>query len=169
MRTFNYSQKIQNLLTPEIVQLLTCIHEHKGRQDLFLEANTDELKALVDVAMIQSTGASNRIEGIFTSDKRLEALVSKKAEPHNRSEQEIAGYREVLALIHENHDYISPVPNVIRQLHRDLHSFPTRRSSDLELPDDIRGRGNIVVIFMNQGEYFTISGNFLFKIGRAHV
>lgn len=52
MRTFNYSQEIQNLLTPEIVQLLTCIHEHKGRQDLFLEANTDELKALVDVAMI---------------------------------------------------------------------------------------------------------------------
>ena len=125
MRTFNYSQKIQNLLTPEIVQLLTCLHEHKGRQDLFLEANTDELKALVDVAMIQSTGASNRIEGIFTSDKRLEALVSKKAEPHNRSEQEIAGYREVLALIHENHDYISPVPNVIRQLHRDLYSYST--------------------------------------------
>lgn len=125
MRTFNYSQEIQNLLTPEIVQLLTCIHEHKGRQDLFLEANTDELKALVDVAMIQSTGASNRIEGIFTSDKRLEALVSQKAEPHNRSEQEIAGYREVLALIHENHDYISPVPNVIRQLHRDLYSYST--------------------------------------------
>lgn len=75
--------------------------------------------------MIQSTGASNRIEGILTSDKRLEALVSKKAEPHNRSEQEIAGYREVLALIHENHDYISPAPNVIRQLHRDLYSYST--------------------------------------------
>ena len=102
MRTFNYSQEIQNLLTPEIVQLLTCIHEHKGRQDLFLEANTDELKTLVDVAMIQSTGASNRIEGIRTSDKRLEALVSQKAKPHNRSEQEIAGYREVLATIHES-------------------------------------------------------------------
>lgn len=125
MRTFNYSQEIQNLLTPEIVQLLTCIHEHKGRQDLFLEANTAELKTLVDVAMIQSTGASNRIEGIFTSDKRLEALVSKKAEPHNRSEQEIAGYREVLALIHENHDYIAPAPNVIRQLQRDLYSYST--------------------------------------------
>lgn len=125
MRTFNYSQEIQNLLTPEIVQLLTCIHEHKGRQDLFLEANTDELKTLVDVAMIQSTGASNRIEGILTSDKRLEALVSQKAEPHNRSEQEIAGYREVLALIHENHDYISPAPNVIRQLHRNLYSYST--------------------------------------------
>ena len=57
--------------------------------------------------------------------KRLEALVSQKAEPNNRSEQEIAGYREVLALIHENHDYISPAPNVIRQLHRDLYSYST--------------------------------------------
>lgn len=123
MRIFNYAQEAQNYLTPEIVQLIACIHEHKGRQDLFLEANTDELKTLVDVAMIQSTGASNRIEGIFTSDNRLKELVSQKAEPHNRSEQEIAGYREVLALIHENYDYITPDPNVIRQLHRDLYSY----------------------------------------------
>ena len=55
----------------------------------------------LEVALIQSTGASNRIEGIFTSDQRLKELVSHKAEPHNRSEQEIAGYREVLATIHE--------------------------------------------------------------------
>lgn len=123
MRIFNYAQETRNYLTPEIVQLIACIHEHKGRQDLFLEANIDELKTLVDVAMIQSTGASNRIEGIFTSDNRLKELVSQKAEPHNRSEQEIAGYREVLALIHENYDYISPDPNVVRQLHRDLYSY----------------------------------------------
>ena len=81
MRTFNYSQEIQNLLTPEIVQLLTCIHEHKGRQDLFLEANTDELKALVDVAMIQSTGASNRIEGIFTPMKQSSKPVRATQKP----------------------------------------------------------------------------------------
>ena len=51
----------------------------KGKQELFLEANVDELKTLLEVALIQSTGASNRIEGIFTSDKRLEELVSQKA------------------------------------------------------------------------------------------
>ena len=65
--------------------------------------NVDELKTLLEVALIQSTGASNRIEGIFTSDKRLEELVSQKAEPRNRSEQEIAGYREVLSTIHEGY------------------------------------------------------------------
>ena len=81
------------------------------------------MKTLLEVALIQSTGASNRIEGIFTSDKRLEELVSQKAEPRNRSEQEIAGYREVLATIHESYEYISPRPNIILQLHRDLYSY----------------------------------------------
>lgn len=59
-------------MTPEIVHMIGSIHEHKGKQELFLEANIDELKTLLEVAFIQSTGASNRIEGIFTSDKRLE-------------------------------------------------------------------------------------------------
>ena len=123
MRNFDYTNAPANLLTPEIVQMLASIHEHKGKQELFMEANVDELKTLLEVALIQSTGASNRIEGIFTSDKRLEELVTQKAEPRNRSEQEIAGYREVLATIHESHEYINPRPNIILQLHRDLYSY----------------------------------------------
>ena len=81
------------------------------------------MKTLLEVALIQSTGASNRIEGIFTSDKRLKELVSQKAEPRNRSEQDIAGYREVLSTIHESYEYINPRPNIILQLHRDLYSY----------------------------------------------
>ena len=123
MRKFDYKQVPEQLLTPELVQMIASIHEHKGRQELFLEANIDELKTLLEVALIQSTGASNRIEGIYTSDKRLEELVSQKAEPRNRSEQEIAGYREVLATIHESYEYIVPRPNMILQLHRDLYSY----------------------------------------------
>ncbi len=123
MRTFDYIKIPEKLLRPEIVQMVASIHEHKGKQELFLEANIDELKTLLEVALIQSTGASNRIEGIFTSDKRLEELVTRKAEPRNRSEQEIAGYREVLSTIHESYEYIVPRPNVILQLHRDLYSY----------------------------------------------
>lgn len=123
MRKFDYAKSAANLLTPEIVRMLTAIHEYKGRQDLFIEANSDELNTLLEVAMIQSTGASNRIEGIYTSDRRLEELVHEKAEPHNRSEEEIAGYREVLATIHESYEYMIPRPNLILQLHRDLYSF----------------------------------------------
>ena len=123
MRIFDYRKKPEKLLTPEIVQMIASIHEHKGKQELFLEANQDELKTLLEVAMIQSTGASNRIEGIYTTDKRLKELVSQKAEPRNRSEEEIAGYREVLAMIHESYEYIVPRSNMILQLHRDLYSF----------------------------------------------
>jgi len=123
MRTFDYVKEPEKLLTPEIVQMVGSIHEHKGKQELFLEANMDELKTLLEVALIQSTGASNRIEGIYTTDKRLEELVSGKDEPRNRSEQEIAGYREVLSTIHESYEYINPRPNIILQLHRDLYSY----------------------------------------------
>lgn len=123
MRNYDYVKTPEKLLTPEIVQMISSIHEHKGRQELFIEANVDELKTLLEVALIQSTGASNRIEGIYTTDRCLEELVSQKAEPRNRSEQEIAGYREVLATIHESYEYIVPRPNIILQLHRDLYSY----------------------------------------------
>jgi Fic family protein len=123
MRTFDYDKNPRILLTPEIVAMIASIHEYKGRQDLFVEANADDLNLLLEIAKIQSTGASNRIEGIHTSDKRLEELVKEKAEPRNRSEEEIAGYREVLALIHDNYNQITLSSNIILQLHRDLYSY----------------------------------------------
>lgn len=123
MRAFDYEKTPEKLLTPELVKVLAGLHEHKGKQELFIEANSDELNTLLEIAKIQSTGASNRIEGIYTSDKRLEELVRMKAEPKNRSEEEIAGYREVLSTIHESYDYINPRPGIILQLHRDLYSY----------------------------------------------
>ena len=122
MRLFDYRKEPEKLLTPEIVQMIAGIHEHKGRQELFLEADIDELKTLLEVALIQSTGASNRIEGIYTTDKRLKELVEQKAEPRNRSEQEIAGYRDVLNIIHEGFDAIPITQNYILQLHKILYS-----------------------------------------------
>ena len=123
MHNFEYNENAKNLLSPEIVQLLTTIYEHKGRQQLFVEAKKDELSTLLEIAKIQSTKSSNRIEGIFTTDKRLEELMSQKSEPKNRNEEEISGYRDVLNTIHENYDYISPTANIILQLHRDLYSY----------------------------------------------
>ena len=123
VKEFNYREMNSELMVPEIMNLVSKIYEFKGKQELFMRAKPDILKAMLEVAKIQSTGASNRIEGIFTSDARLEELVSKKAEPMNRDEEEIAGYREVLNTIHENYDYISLRSSVILQLHRDLYSF----------------------------------------------
>ena len=125
MRDVDYQYATTKLLTPDIVRLLASIHEHKGKQELIIEAYTDDLKTLLEIAKIQSTGASNRIEGIYTSDTRLRDLVQNKTEPRNRSEREIAGYRDVLSTIHESYDYIVPRPNTILQLHRDLYHFST--------------------------------------------
>ena len=123
MRTFDYQKIPDELLHYELMNLVSAIHEHKGKQELYIEATPGVLSAMLDVAKIQSTDASNRIEGIYTSDERLQALVREKSEPRNRSEQEIAGYREVLALIHDSYDYIVPRTNIILQLHRDLYQF----------------------------------------------
>ena len=123
MRNYNYRDKWQKLLTPEIVKKLTLISEYKGEQRLFIEAHKDELKELIEIAKIQSTEASNRIEGIFTADDRLKNLVQEKTTPRNRDESEIAGYRDVLNTIHENYDYIPINANYFLQLHRDLYKF----------------------------------------------
>ncbi|MFR1766348.1 MAG: Fic family protein [Lachnospira sp.] len=123
MRQFDYREKWKKLLTPEIVSYLTQIHEFKGEQTLFIEVKADTLIQLVESAKIQSTEASNKIEGIYTSDERLRALVRDTTRPKTRNEQEIAGYRDVLNTIHENHDYIPPKPSIILQLHRDLYKF----------------------------------------------
>ena len=91
MKNFDYINAPKALLTPDIVAMLTSIHEHKGKQGLYIEAHADALTTLMEIAKVQSTGASNRIEGIHTTDKRLEEIVRSKSAPRNRSEQEIAG------------------------------------------------------------------------------
>lgn len=123
MRTYDYNKKWQQLLTPEIVTMLSQIHEFKGEQNLFIEARSDTLTQLVEIAKIQSTEASNKIEGIFTSDERLKKLVTNKTIPRSRNEQEIAGYRDVLSTIHDSYEFIPVRPSSILQLHRDLYKF----------------------------------------------
>lgn len=123
MREFSYKKEYEKLLSSDVVGLLSAIHEYRGKQTLFIEAKPDALTQLLELAKIQSTEASNRIEGIITTDARLKQLVRDKTMPRTRSEKEIAGYRDVLATIHESYDYIPPRPSLILQLHRDLYKF----------------------------------------------
>ncbi|GAB6159989.1 Fic family protein [Howardella ureilytica] len=123
MRDYNYKEKWQKLLTADIVKKLTLINEFKGEQRLFIEVHKDELNELTEVAKIQSTEASNRIDGIFTADDRLKNLVLEKTTPINRYESEIAGYRDVLNTVHESYEYIPINSNYFLQLHRDLYKF----------------------------------------------
>ncbi len=120
MRSFNYLHVPCELEATPVTNLLLAIREYKGKQELWKAANPETLQALLQVARVESVGASNRIEGIGTSQKRLHNLVIHNTAPQNRNEEEIAGYRDVLSLIHEQHDYIPISPGVILQLHRDL-------------------------------------------------
>ena len=122
-RIYDYGDKWQKLLSPDIVARLTAIHEFKGEQSLFIEAKADTLNVLCEIAKVQSTEASNKIEGIRTTDERLKKIVENKTTPKTRNEKEIAGYRDALATIHESHDFIPPKPAYILQLHRDLYKF----------------------------------------------
>lgn len=113
MRSFDCSSKWIKMLTPDIVALLTQIHEYKGGQSFFIEAKADMLTQLAEIARIQGTEASNKIEGIYTSDDRLRALVRDKTTPRTGNERKIAGYRDVLNTIHESYDHIPVRPNMI--------------------------------------------------------
>ena len=139
MRTLDYKKEYQKLLSPEIVSFLAQIHEQKGQQNLLIEAHKDALSELLEIAKIQSTEASNRIEGIITTDDRLKKIVLDKTTPKGRSEREIAGYRDVLNTIHENYDFIPVRPNMILQLHRDLYKF-----SNLAIGGSFKNSDNII-------------------------
>ena len=123
MRQFEYKESWKKLLTPNIVSLLTSIHEYKGEQNLFIESNSDKLTELLEIAKIQSTEASNKIEGRITTDDRLKKHGMYKTMPKCRNEKEIAGYRDVLNTIHENYEYIPVNANYFLQLHGDLYKY----------------------------------------------
>lgn len=129
MHKFDYSKIWQQALTPDVVALLTKIHEYKGQQVLFIDSKAETLTQLLEIAKIQSTEASNKIEGIFTSDDRLKKIVNDKTHPRNRNEQEIAGYRDVLSIIHESYAYVPFKPNMILQLHQNLYKYSGTTSS----------------------------------------
>ena len=122
MRTFNYSAIRNQKWDSEILGLIAAIYKEAGKQELYLKQRPDELEKLVEIAKIQSTEASNAIEGIVTTNTRIRQLVEEKTTPKNRDEQEIAGYRDVLSLIHESYDAIPLSKNYILQLHKIMYS-----------------------------------------------
>ena len=172
MKKFDYTEIPQAFLTPDIVALLTSIHEHKGKQELYIEAHADVLTTLMEVAKVQSVGSSNAIEGIHTTDQRLKELVRDKSAPRNRTEQEIAGYREVLAAIHESYDYINPRPNIILQLHKQMYSFSKsavggnyKNSDNYIVETDSVGKESVrfqpVQAYLTAGAMETLTENFI--------
>lgn len=152
MRIFNYKTYETMLWDKEILGLVAQIHEHKGKQEYFLSRQSKKLDRLVEIAKIQSTEASNRIEGVVTTASRLGELMKQKTTPRNREEEEIAGYRDVLNTIHESYEYISVTANTILQLHRDLYkhsaaSIGGKYKNADNIIQEIDAQGNKIIRF----------------------
>ena len=122
MRTFNYSKINEQKWDSELLGLIAAIYKEAGKQEMYLKQRPEELEKLVEIAKVQSTESSNAIEGIVTTNTRIRQIVEDKTTPKNRDEQEIAGYRDVLNIIHESFDAIPITPNYILQLHKILYS-----------------------------------------------
>jgi Fic family protein len=111
-------------LPPSAVRSISELGAFRGRQELFSAQSPQAIEVLREVAVVQSVESSNRIEGVTAAPERLAALVAHKTTPSNRSEQEIAGYREALSIVHANAGHIWPLTNgVVLQLNGSMNSF----------------------------------------------
>ncbi|MEA5048161.1 MAG: Fic family protein [Eubacteriales bacterium] len=126
MRAFQYEDLAEKTWDSEILSLVAGIRECKGRQEMFPIQKPAVLNKLVEIARIQSTEASNKIEGIVTTSTRIRQLCAETTMPRNRDEEEISGYRDALNAIHESYEYIPITPNYILQLHGMLYHYSGR-------------------------------------------
>lgn len=151
MREFNYSKLKDKLWDNEIVSYCAIIHEAKAKQELYIKQKPEELEKLVEIAKVQSTEASNSIEGIRTTNTRLKQLCSERTTPRNRDEEEIAGYCDALSIIHENFDYIPISSNYILQLHNILYSH-----QNTDIGGKFKNIQNYISATDNKGNSFTL-------------
>ena len=152
MREFDYSKLKDRTWNNEILIKVANIHEAKGRQEAYLVQKPEELNRLVEIAKIQSTEASNAIEGIRTTDSRLKQLVSEKTTPRNRNEKEIAGYRDALSVINDSFEYIPLTSNYILQ----LHSILCSHNNEVNYGGKYKNVQNYISATAENGESYTL-------------
>lgn len=162
MRNFDYNKLKDIKWDSEILGLVAEIHEYKGKQSLFLKQKPATLDKLVEIAKIQSTESSNKIEGIITTDTRIKQLCGQKTMPRNRDEEEIAGYRDALLLIRESYEYIQIKTSHILQLHQVLYRYSARGiggrfKNTQNYITETRENGQQIVRFMPLAPYETPS------------
>lgn len=121
---------------PSDLSSIQRLGEARGRQDLFVRQFPEQLETLRTHAMVESTESSNRIEGVVAAPGRVVELVVRGAEPRDRSEQEIAGYRDALQLIHESHAGMPFTPNLVLQLHQMLYRYEAGAGGRWKMTDN---------------------------------
>lgn len=120
MKSLEWNFLEQQAVPIEMAGTLRALGEYRGKQELFTRQTPQVLEALRQVAIIQSTESSNRIEGVIVPEKRLKALLEKKATPKNRPEAEVMGYRDVLAKIHTSFQRMEISTEAILRMHKEM-------------------------------------------------
>lgn len=123
MKSFDKKYLAALTMPHHLITIIRHIGEYKGKQELYKKQAPEMLENLRHVAIIQSTESSNRLEGITADIQRIKELVEEKTKPENRSEAEIAGYRDVLSTVHANYEHIPFNKSVLLQFHRDLMKY----------------------------------------------
>ena len=117
MHQFDYSFLDSGKIPVRLFNIATDIYSlrvlSQNRKAQFAEIFTE----LAEIAKVQSVKNSNAIEGILTTDERINAIVRQSSAPLNHNEQEIAGYRDALAQIHTDYMNISFSETDILRLH----------------------------------------------------
>lgn len=151
MKSFEHGYYLDTPLSHELLMAVRAVGEFRGRQMLYAEQSPEVLATLKRAAMVQSVESSNRIEGITVAPGRIDGLVVKKSKPRDRSEQEVAGYRDVLAAIHVNHARMRLSTNLILDWHRTLYRYTQERGGKWKAKDnailEVRPDGRQVVRF----------------------
>ncbi|NLU41879.1 MAG: Fic family protein [Firmicutes bacterium] len=137
MHSFEQGFLERHPIPHSLLRTVRAIGEYKGKETLFKQQVPQALDSLRSTAIIQSTVSSNRIEGIKAPEDRMERIAEHKTAPRNRSEQEIAGYRDVVATIHTNYANIPFTVNTVLQLHRDLYKFTAQQGGRWKLTDNV--------------------------------
>jgi Fic family protein len=134
-------------LPQALVKTVRALGEYKGRQRLFTEQEPQILETLRRVALVQSTVSSSRIEGVTAPPARVKALLEEKAAPQDRPEQEIAGYRDMLARIHANHASMTLNTELVLELYRGLFRYVPN------MYDGYKPVDNQIISFRENGDY----------------
>src|SRR6266446_54114 len=159
MKSFEPGFLDQQRIPQNLLRTIRLLGEFKGKEEVYKQQSPQVLETLRQAAVIQSTESSNRIEGVTAPHDRIVKLVQKKVKPGNRSEQEIAGYRDVLNTIHANHENMEFSVNLVLQMHRDLLKFTTEKDGKWKTAqneiEEVGPDGNKVVRFMPVAPHLT--------------
>jgi Fic family protein len=136
LKSFDKNYLDQVKISQSLLKTIRTLGEYKGKEDLYRQQSPQVIETLKKNSIIQSTESSNRIEGVVADPTRLKALMERKIAPLDRSEQEIAGYRDVLNTIHSSYRDVSFTPNIVMQLHRDLFNYTAEAGGQWKSTDN---------------------------------